>query len=129
MSVIQGLPKIAAVALVAGLFAGASHAATVSCSSLTPNATSKLTPNSGCQAYQNTADPNPANFDGLFGANDWTELAKINANNINGTSSVTKNGGTFSFTSTNGNASGTWSISGYLFEKLAIVLKDGNQAP
>ena len=31
--------------------------------------------------------------------------------------------------STNGNASGTWSISGYLFEKLAIVLKDGNQSP
>ena len=73
MSLIHRFAKMATVAMVAGLVTGASHAATVSCNNLAPDATSKLTPNGGCQAYQNTADPNPANFDGLFGVNDWTE--------------------------------------------------------
>lgn len=114
----------AAAALVVALFAGAAQAATVACNTLLPDATGKLTPNAGCRAYQNTADPNPANFDGLFGQNDWTELAKINAGNINGSSSA--NG--LTFTSTNGNFSGNWSVSGHS-GPLVIVLKDGNQAP
>jgi hypothetical protein len=125
VGLIARIGKTAAAALVAVLFAGAGQAATtVACNTLVPDATGKLTPNAGCRAYQNTADPNPANFDGLFGQNDWTELAKINAGSINGSSSVSG----FTFTSTNGNFSGTWAVSGYT-GPLVIVLKDGNQAP
>jgi hypothetical protein len=102
----------------------AASAATVACNTLIPDATGNLTPNAGCQAFEDTSDPDPADFDGLFGYDDWVELAKIDANDIDGNSSD----GGFTFTSTDGNKTGTWSVTGYT-GPLVIVLKDGNQAP
>jgi hypothetical protein len=62
----------------------------------------------------------------LFGENEWRLLEEFeSAGQINRSSS--KSG--FKFTSTDNRFSGTWSISGYLYEKLVIVLKGGNKAP
>jgi hypothetical protein len=125
MGLIERLGKAAAVAGAALFIAGAAQAATVACNTLIPDATGALIPNAGCQAYQSNADPNPDDFDGLFGLDDWMELVKIDAGDVDGSSS--SNG--FTFTSTDGNLSGTWSVSAAYTGPLAIVLKDGNQAP
>jgi hypothetical protein len=126
MTALKNLTALAAAVLVAGLIGTAAEAApTVACATLSPDATNKLLGNAGCQAYGETRDPNPANFDGLFALDGWEELVEIDARDVNGTSG--KDG--FTFTSVNGNLGGTWAISGFANYTLAIILKDGNQAP
>jgi hypothetical protein len=71
------------------------------------------------------SDPNPADFDGLFGLDGWTELVKFET--TEGQAENNSEDG-FSFSWTSNFMGGTWDLAG-LIGDFVIVLKDGNKAP
>jgi hypothetical protein len=132
------IPKMIGAALVVAVggwlgSAGSSHAFTwAACVGFAPDATGKLTTNVGCNVNSDGSAANPSDddFDGLFGVNDWEEIAKEESST--GGANLNKSGVTFLSTSATANFSGTWSITQALLNKyahVAIVMKDGNSLP
>jgi hypothetical protein len=117
------------------LMAGGAQAATfVACDSpeLEPDATNKLTANIGCVGIDGIGSSNPGAGDlvGMFGQDSWGLIQKFDV--AEGPVSVNGSANGFSFSSSDQNYSGTWSISQALLDSwnfLAIILKDGNQDP
>jgi hypothetical protein len=122
--------KLAAAGVLAvGFGAMSASAATfVDCATLVPDATGKLTPSDACAASDSNQPPQGSQLDGLFGLDNWKQIGKIEAGDVDGTSG----GDGWTFTSEDGNFTGTWSISQAILNKyvaLAWILNDGNQAP
>lgn len=100
------------------------------CNTLVPDATNKLTANDGCYGVDGigVSNPQPADFDGLLGLNNWTVLEKDESVAAN----VNYDNGGFKFTSNDGNFNGTWEVAQSILDQyanVAIVMKDGNQNP
>jgi hypothetical protein len=126
---LKTLLAASAVAFVAG---GANAATFPACSTLTPDATNKLTANVGCVGIAGIGSSNPGAGDlaGMFGQASWSLVQKFDV--LEGPVSINGSANGFSFSSTDKNFSGIWSISQALLDSwnfLAIVLKDGNQKP
>jgi hypothetical protein len=118
-----------AVALMAG---GAGAATFPACSTLAPDATNKLTANIGCVGIEGigTSNPGAGDLKFMFGQESWTLVQKFDV--LDGPASINGSANGFSFSSTDKNFTGTWSITQTLLDSwnfLAIVMKDGNQDP
>jgi hypothetical protein len=113
------LTKIAIAALVAS--AGMASAATLTTGSTTCSVTDVTIGLASSLACEGAYDGNDSNtdLDGIFGINDWVELAKVDMDDgEGGTSGVLTVG--------DGETSGSWSVSGFGDAKnIMLVLKGG----
>jgi len=134
MKIIKLIAIAAISAISLTLVTGAANAVTFTpCDELSPDATNKLLSNDGCVGLDNLLPNNNSNpelddFDGMFGVAEWTK--EIGKTSVSGNIDVDVGG--FTFKSTDGNLTGTWSVSQSLLDmygSLAIVMKDGNQLP
>lgn len=99
------------VALIALMAAAPAEAAAVSCASGSPDVTSRVTPNAGCQfsdTFQNDAPaPTVVNAEAFFGFSDWVFDAKDD--DLDG---VNEGANTLGLVLTGDAESGTWNLTG-----------------